>query len=278
MPAAKPVSGIDAAVVTPSLEDPTIREVAAEPRPAAIASLVGAGASAGFRARLAEALAGEPDGSLLWRLCTEVPNLYVIGGFARQHARTPLGARARLMVSQTGVCTGWRAGGTLMRGLLEEEMVPVVIGPVAPPVTRADEPTGWHIEAPMAPLTVRRRRRIDLLAGGRRADVWFRDTFQPAAAAEMVIHEYTLGVALTEGDEPVVEAIEVTAHVLPWGDCPDAVASPQRLVGVALREVAAQARRELHGDTTCTHLNACVSSLSDLAILLDAHRHGAAAG
>lgn len=261
-------------VVTPSLEDPTIREVTAEPRPAAIEALIGAGASGGFRARLADALADEPEGSLLWRLCTEVPNLYVIGGFARQHARTPLGKRARLMVQQAGVCSGWRADGTLMRGLLEAEMVPVVVGPVAPPVTRADDPAGWHEEGPMAALTVRRRRRIDLLAGGRRADVWFRDTFQPVEGEEMVIHEYTLGVSLTAGDSPAVEAIEVTAHVLPWGDCPDAAASPQRMVGLGLREVAARARRDLHGDTTCTHLNACVSSLSDLAVLLDADRGG----
>lgn len=260
-------------LVTGSLEDPKIREIEATPAHPSLASLVGAGASAGFRGRLAGVLE-EPVGSLLWRCCTEVPNLYVIGGFARQHARTPLGAKARLMVNQAGVCTGWRAGGTLMRGLHDEGMVPVVIGPPAPPVVRDDEPLGWHDEPPMAPLTVRRRRRLDLFAGGDRAQVWFRDTFQPADAAEMVIHEYTLDVALTADDPagPTISSIDVTAHVLPWGDCPDAVASPQRMVGEALDHVAERARRELHGESTCTHLNACVGSLADLAAMHAAWR------
>ncbi len=257
---------------TNSLEDPRLRSIATSPARPALDAMIGNPASAGFRARLGELLGDEPAGSLLWRLCWEVPNLYVIGGFASQHSRRPLGDKSSLMLSQSGVCAGWRENSVLMRGLAEQRMVPVVIGPPAPPVARDDEPDGWHAEEPMAPLTVRRRRRLDVHHGGATAQVWFRDSFQPVDGAEMVIHEYTIDLRV-EGDAATIASLDVTAHVLPWGDCPSAVASAQRMVGEPLAAVAERARRELHGETTCTHLNACVASISDL----DALRSRAAA-
>jgi hypothetical protein len=40
------------------------------------------------------------------------------------------------------------------------------------------------------------------------------------------------------------------------------------MVGEPLASVAARGRRELHGETTCTHLNAAVGSISDLDAML----------
>jgi hypothetical protein len=251
---------------TPSLSDASIRSVHAAPWHPALASLVGSGASAGFRARLPEVLRDEPTGSLLWRLCTEVPNLYVIGGFPSQHEGVPLGPKIGHMQMMAGVCAGWRVGGTMLAGIERDGVVPAVAGPAAPPVNRDDEPLGWHDEPEMPIYAVRRRRRLDLHTGGASAQVWFRDTYRPPTGPEMVIHEYTLDLVLG-GDPVAMTAVEVTAHVLPWGECPTAMASPQRLVGEPLATIAVRGRRELHGETTCTHLNACVGSIADLDAL-----------
>jgi hypothetical protein len=245
----------------------SITGLEASPWHDALGALVGHGASIGFRARLPEALRDEPTGSLLWRLFTEVPNLFVIGGFALQYERVPLGIAAGHLRTQTGLCAGFRAGGTMMRGLETTQMVPYTQGPVAPAIVPPGEPLGWHDEPVLPAHGVRRRRRIDLHHGGAGAQVWFRDSYQPPDDHEMVIHEYTLDLSLA-GAPVVVAGMEVTPHVLPWTECPDAAASARRMIGEEVAAVAARGRRELHGETTCTHLNAAVGSIADLDAML----------
>jgi hypothetical protein len=256
-------------VRTDAGRDAVITGLEASPWHASLVGLVGHGASAGFRARLPEVLRDEPTGSLLWRLLTEVPNLFVIGGFALQYERVPLGLAAGQLHTQIGLCAGFREGGTMMRGLATTQMVPYTRGPVAPPVAPPGELLGWHDEPVLPAHGVRRRRRLDLHHGGTGAQVWFRDSYQPPDDDEMVIHEYTIDLTLA-GTPPTVASMLVTPHVLPWTECPDAAASALRMVGERLDAVAARGRRELHGETTCTHLNAAVGSITDLDAMLSA--------
>jgi hypothetical protein len=270
----QPSPGAGVVTVTASIDvrtddgrEPVITGIEASPWHEPIGGLVGRGASAGFRAQLPGVLRDEPAGSLLWRLLTEVPNLFVIGGFSLQYERVPLGLAAGQLRTQTGLCAGFRAGGTMMVGLETTGMVPYTRGPVAPPVVPPGEPLGWHDEPELPAHAVRRRRRIDLRHGGAGAHVWFRDSYQPPDDHEMVIHEYTIDLTLT-GVPATIATMAVTPHVLPWIECPDAAASALRMVGERLDAVAARGRRELHGVTTCTHLNAAVGSIADLDAML----------
>jgi hypothetical protein len=53
-------------------------------------------------------------------------------------------------------------------------------------------------------------------------------------------------------------------------ECPGAVASAGRLVGMRLAELRTWVRREMTGASTCTHLNDTLRSLADVSALVSA--------
>jgi hypothetical protein len=57
--------------------------------------------------------------------------------------------------------------------------------------------------------------------------------------------------------------------VLPWGECPQAVGSSERLVGWKVDDLRPEARTELVGPSTCTHLNDVLRGLEDVHWLAD---------
>ena len=127
----------------------------------------------------------------------------------------------------------------------------------------------------MDPYAMRRRRRIDVCRNATNdalldVDVFFRDSIvedvddQPV---ETVIHEYGID-ACVDRDSGQILSIAAIAHVLPGPECPSAVASAQRLVGMAIDELRAHVREEFRGTTTCTHLNDALRSIGDLRALL----------
>jgi len=147
----------------------------------------------------------------------------------------------------------------------------VVTGPEAPDLDHGDDPDAWH---PMAPLPVhgmRRRRRIDVFeeAPGRIGiDAMFRDTYVRADGVETIIHEYTLDAAV-DADTGVIVESRATPRVLPWQECPGAVASAERITGMTLGELHFRVRQELFGTSTCTHLNDLLRSVADAEALID---------
>ena len=63
--------------------------------------------------------------------------------------------------------------------------------------------------------------------------------------------------------------IAATANVLPWQECPGAVASATRLAGLPITDLRRVVRRELTGTSTCTHLNDVLRLLADVEVLFD---------
>jgi hypothetical protein len=112
---------------------------------------------------------------------------------------------------------------------------------------------------------MRRRRRLDLTPGYE-VDVHFRDSHMDEAYAESVVYEYS------------VTGMAARARVLPWMECPGAVASATRLVGMPAAELRGWVRRELTGATTCTHLNDTLRSLADVTALAGLLAPGPPAG
>jgi hypothetical protein len=76
-----------------------------------------------------------------------------------------------------------------------------------------------------------------------------------------VLHEY-----LVEGwlDEGLVGGAQAEARVLPWVECPAAIASAERLAGRSVSRLRPEVRAEFVGASTCTHLNDMFRFLSDL--------------
>jgi hypothetical protein len=99
-------------------------------------------------------------------------------------------------------------------------------------------------------------------------DSHFRDSYRDEHGTETVLHEYLVDGWLEEGARTIGGA-QAEARVLPWIECPAAIASAERLAGRSLGELRREVRTEFVGTSTCTHLNDMFRFLSDLLPLLE---------
>ncbi len=83
---------------------------------------------------------------------------------------------------------------------------------------------------------------------------------------ETVLHEYTVKGNADAGSGRIV-SVAARAQVLPWLECPGAVASAERLAGMELSSLRPTIRNEFVGRSTCTHLNDSLRSLADISAL-----------
>jgi hypothetical protein len=136
------------------------------------------------------------------------------------------------------------------------------------PVESAAEPDPLATEPrpPQAVEEVRRVRRLDVVPGSTvvvHAD--FRDSWCDHAGQVGVLHEYVVRATLT--NDGVIDSIEAEPRVLPYTECSLAAASPQRLVGLRIEDVAAEVRASA-GTSTCSHLDDLLRSLGAVPGLL----------
>ncbi len=248
--------------------------------------LVGCPVGPGFRARVNEACPGEREaGTLLHLLLDDLPGAALVSGYSPQRAgaldqirQQPQGTvggtsgMARLMETQDDLCAGWAHDATLMVTIRSTGEVPVSTGPPAPSLERHDDPLAWHTMPPLPPHAMRRRRRLDVVGPGdsgeaHRFDAHFRDSHMDQDGAEWVVHEYSATGTVDIAGGRVLD-IGAEAHVLPWMECPGAVASAERLSGMPIAELRTRVRREFTGRSTCTHLNDTLRALGDLEVLV----------
>lgn len=242
----------------------TLTRIRTSPDLPGLESLVGSSAITGFRGRVGAVVAnGTADvDAPLAQLLDDVPLGTLISGHAvsAERALDPLAA-----VGGTGYvpvgdqCAGYVNGGALITTIGVRGRSPVADGPEAPPLDDAfgRTPPALGIHA------MRRRRRIDRWTenGEVHVDAMFRDTYVRADGVETVIHEYELAVSADAVTGVIREAV-ATPRVLPWFDCPGAVASAGWLAGSALHDVEVRVRREFRGAETCTHLNDLLRSMT----------------
>jgi hypothetical protein len=226
--------------------------------------LLGTRVRRGYGRQFAERLPDASSRSLRSSALEDLGGAFLVAGYAplRGGAYSFDPAVTRTMAAtQADVCAGWATGAPLLESLRDGvQLVPV--GPSAPAID-----DGWHaVEAP-ATGTVRRRRRLDVAGadGGFVAESHFRDS-HTGDEGETVMHEYLVSARFDE--QRRLAAVDVSPLVLPWQECPGAVASAQQLVGVGLGELVQRVRLDLVGPTTCTHLTSTMRSLADVAALL----------
>jgi hypothetical protein len=265
-----------------------VAELDAEPAEPRLAALVGTAVRSGFRAAATAALPEHRERhSVLHQLLDDVPLAAVIAtyGLTREHPEwnIPPEAAERLR----DLCSGWADGATMIGTLDTTGIFPIPEGPPAPSLMAEQDPLAWHDMGPMARRSVRRVRRLDLWRddAGLALEVYFRDSHLGGEGTEDVLHEYTLEVGLAPvddagdgaGDGAVdgagntvrVERIGVTAHTLPWPECPGATASAQRVVGHHATELPDLVRASFTGVGTCTHLNDVLRSAGAAAALAE---------
>lgn len=248
-----------------------VRHVEVTPPVPATSRLAGAPAMSGFRAaadRAAPELRQTRD--LRYTLLDDVPVATLISGHALS-ASNLLGDVAKSgYLPVADQCAGFATGGLLLTSFEAGDPV-IVTGPPAPDLDDGDDPWAWHAMSPLPIHGMRRRRRIDVHQGETpsrvRVDAMFRDTYVRGDGVETIIHEYTLNVSV-DADTGVIVESRATPRVLPWQECPGAVASAARTVGMTLQDLHFRVRQELSGTSTCTHLNDLLRSVADAEALI----------
>jgi Protein of unknown function (DUF2889) len=254
--------------------DRVLREVVhGDPR---MRSLLGTAVAGGFRARSLEVFAGEAERcTLLNLLLDDLPGASLVAGYALQRdAAWPARPVAFADLSPMhDLCAGWATDATILQAVRADGFIPV---PTTAPLCAGEEadPDAWHDRPPLPAGGMRRARRLDVApddAGGGTFSfaVHFRDSHHDPVDGEGAVHEYELRGRFAAVACIILE-LDATASVLPWNECPRALASVPRVVGGTTDDLRLRVRSEFTGTSTCTHLNDVLRSLADLPVLASA--------
>ena len=248
----------------------TVTELEVDPPVSGIDALVGGHVSQGLRRRVDEALPDERErATLLHQLLDDFPMAALLSSYGSTRETEDWNIPKETAAGMADLCAGWAAEGTMLDALDRTGIFPIPLGPPAPDLLSDDDPLAWHDLEPMALRSIRRRRRLDLIPGEPLTmDVHFRDSHLGADGLEDVLHEYSLAVDL-DADLTVLRS-EATVRVLPWPECPGAIASAGRVVGQPVTALRRLVTSELKGTSTCTHLNDVLRSVAGASALVKA--------
>ena len=254
------------------LTDRAIDAIASEPSDARLEQLLGSRVGPGFRATANTLLPDEGRrASLLHLLLDDWVGATLVSGYALQHAAITLGVEQKLPPgtadNMAGICAGFASDASLVPYAARNGTIPSVHGPIAPPLVHA----AMHTVEPLRAHGMRRFRRLDLGpvdAGSARFDAHFRDTHVDGDLVETIVHEYTVAGSVDTSTRTIT-SVTANVQVLPWQECPGAIASAARVRGMTLSEMRERVRAEFVGTSTCTHLNDTLRAIADLDALLD---------
>jgi len=129
------------------------------------------------------------------------------------------------------------------------------------------DPDGWHDLPDFEGPGFRRARRIDVTrddeAGLILISAGFQDSARRKAGGRVAVHEYDLEAS---ADLASGKLHSLTPHprILPFSECPGAVANTQRLLGRNLQDIREAVLDELRGTQGCTHLNDALRALAEV--------------
>jgi hypothetical protein len=251
-----------------------VTSIRATPPEPALATLVGARTSRGFRALADAAVPEHVEGAtVLHQLLDDVPTAGLISLYgSTRDLGDDWDIPAESVEGLRDLCAGWIDGGTMLGAYDGTGVYPIPLGPPAPDLADPGDALAWQELDALAPQSIRRRRRLDLIDGDvLELDVHFRDSHRGIEGGEEVLHEYTVA-ATVDPASLVVLSCEASAHTLPWPECPNALASAARLVGEPVADLRSTVATGFKGISTCTHLNDVLRSVAGVPALAGALR------
>jgi Protein of unknown function (DUF2889) len=165
-----------------------------------------------------------------------------------------------------GICTGFAPGSSsLDPGRVSNESQD---GTPTPDLQHPEDPEGWHAFTVQDTVGMRRARRIDVTLGEVIAvEAAFQDSAAKPDGTRAALHEYQLR-ATADPKSLRLLSIEATPRVLPFGECPGAVANISRLLDSELSQLRQTVLDQLPGTLGCTHLNDALRALAEVPALV----------
>lgn len=233
--------------------------------------LVGIRAGGESRAALTQIMANERiKGSPLYLILDDFAGASLVAGWVWSRWVDDWGAMAeKVGMTKTagkggnmeGVCSGFAPGSSaLLRAGPSKDQSSAVV----PSLINSSDPDGWHIFGVQDGVGMRRARRIDVWqdGDGLMIDVGFQDSgTSPDGGDRIAIHEYQVTARAAGG---LLADLKVDARILPFRECPGAVAHAQRMLGTPLAELRAKVLETLPGTLGCTHLNDVLRSMAEV--------------
>ncbi len=264
------------ATVTP---ERAIAALAATPAPAQLPGLVGQRGGGHLRKVMAELIPELiADAAPLYLLLDDISGVSLICNWAWLLWRPDWLDTARktmtdeqfeqFAASRTNVCWGIQPGHSSL-----DRQAPIF------PTGSADggelrnpaDPEGWHAFPVIEGVSMRRARRIELWRDASSGLIHLDSAFQDSAprpdGTRAALHEYCLSATLDPATQALL-SLDADPRVLPFHECPGAVANAKKLVGTPLPEIRTAVLDSLRGPAGCTHLNDALRALGDVPGLL----------
>ncbi|GAB2857865.1 hypothetical protein GCM10022221_66850 [Actinocorallia aurea] len=263
------VVGEDALTVRFAPGTRTITAISAAPARPELGALVGGRAGGGLRALIGRTLPQEKAARTpLHLLLDDLGGASLVAPMARSRwLPDPSSGLVTDPLPMTGVCTGFQPGSSALTpaapGLQLANQRPV------PALTESPDPWAWHDLPHHDGPAARRARRLDVIRApdGVEIDVMFQDSTTVPEGGRIAVHEYRLR-AVADPDTLEVRALSAEPRILPYAECPLAVRTLPRLLGLPLADLSSTVPRTLPGVDGCTHLNDALRTLSDVPALL----------
>ena len=255
--------------------DKTITAIAATPAPARIGELVGMRGGNHLRLSIRELM---PEliaqGAPLYLALDDISGTALVSAFAwslwnpewaaRMRAQMGDGAQGQRIGPQVNVCWGLQEGNS---GVDPETRPESAADADAGDLRNPADPQGWHTLPEAEGAGFRRARRIDVThdtrAGLLRIEAAFQDSARKREGGRMAIHEYRIA-ATADAETLELRTLEPEARILPFSECPGAVANTRRLIGARLPDIRESVLSELRGPEGCTHLNDALRALAEV--------------
>lgn len=247
-----------------------IDAIESTPHDGRLVRLLGSRVGPGFRSAVSKLLPGEAQrATRMHLLLDDWVGAALVSGYSVQHAAIVLGVEEKLPAGtadhMAGICAGFAPDASLIGYARRHDTIPSVHGPLAPPLD------GMHPVEPLRAHGMRRYRRLDLVPAEQDSagfDAHFRDSHLDGEGVETIVHEYTV-TGTVDTSSRTITSVSADVRVLPWQECPGAIASADRIRGMTLPDMRERIRGEFVGTSTCTHLNDTLRCIADLDALLD---------
>jgi hypothetical protein len=260
-------------------DDKTIRSISATPEPSRLQELVGHRAGGHLRMFIRDIMPELVENAVpIYLVLDDLSGSALVSNIAWSMWDPTLMLDRRadmsnedfeaMMAGRANVCWGLAEGNS---GLTFRRDVSEVAAADAGELRNPADPLGWHEFAENEGYGFRRARRIDVwrdaASGLLTIDSAFQDSAKKKDGGRTAIHEYLLRVT-ADPETLEVLSLEPVPRILPFPECPGAVANTQRLIGSSLADIRDEVLRQLRGPEGCTHLNDAMRALADVPVLV----------